>query len=167
MVDFAKYFLKFTQAESCGKCVPCRVGTGHLVSILESICAGKAELADLDRLERLAQVVKRSSLCALGGTAPNPVLSALKYFRDEFVEHIVDHRCRAVVCRDLVEYRNRAGQVHGLPALREGLPHRRYHRPTLGAPLPRPGEVQPSVAHATRSAASTPLPATQSASNRG
>ena len=113
IVDTARYFLSFTQDESCGKCVPCRVGTGQLVGILEAICAGKAELADLDRLERLAGVVKRSSLCGLGQTAPNPVLSALKYFRDEFVEHIVDHRCRAAVCRDLVEYRIVPGKCTG------------------------------------------------------
>jgi NADH:ubiquinone oxidoreductase subunit F (NADH-binding)/NAD-dependent dihydropyrimidine dehydrogenase PreA subunit len=105
IVDTARYFLAFTQAESCGKCVPCRVGTGHLVGILDRICSGQAELADLDRLERLAHVIKGSSLCGLGQTAPNPVLSSLKYFRNEFVEHIVDKRCRAAVCRDLVEYR--------------------------------------------------------------
>jgi NADH:ubiquinone oxidoreductase subunit F (NADH-binding)/NAD-dependent dihydropyrimidine dehydrogenase PreA subunit len=105
IVDTARYFLGFTQEESCGKCVPCRVGTGHLVAILDRICAGQGELADLDRLERLAHVIKQSSLCGLGQTAPNPVLSSLKYFRQEFVEHIVDKRCRAAVCRDLVEYR--------------------------------------------------------------
>ena len=113
IVDTARYFLGFTQAESCGKCVPCRIGTGHLVEILDAICRGKAELADLDRLERLALVVKRSSLCGLGQTAPNPVLTALKYFRSEFVEHIVDHRCRAVVCRDLVTYRVIPGKCTG------------------------------------------------------
>ena len=105
MVDFARFFLQFTAEESCGRCVPCRVGIGHLVSMLDAICAGKGELADLDRLERLARLVKASSLCGLGQTAPNPVLSSLKYFRDEFVEHIVARRCRAVVCRDLVVYR--------------------------------------------------------------
>ena len=113
MVDTARYFLGFTQAESCGKCVPCRIGTGQLVDILDAICAGRAVLGDLDRLERLARVVQRSSLCGLGQTAPNPVLSALKYFRDEFVEHIVDRRCRAAVCRDLVEYRIIPGKCTG------------------------------------------------------
>ena len=105
IVDTARYFLSFTQSESCGKCVPCRVGTGHLVGILDAICEGRGELADLERLERLAREIKASSLCGLGQTAPNPVLSSLKYFRDEFVEHIVDRRCRAAVCRDLVVYR--------------------------------------------------------------
>jgi NADH:ubiquinone oxidoreductase subunit F (NADH-binding)/(2Fe-2S) ferredoxin/Pyruvate/2-oxoacid:ferredoxin oxidoreductase delta subunit len=113
MVDFARFFLTFTAEESCGKCAPCRVGTGHLVSILDAICAGKGELADLDRLERLARVVKSGSLCGLGQTAPNPVLSSLRYFRDEFEEHIVQKRCRAVVCRDLVVYRIIPGKCTG------------------------------------------------------
>jgi NADH:ubiquinone oxidoreductase subunit F (NADH-binding)/(2Fe-2S) ferredoxin/Pyruvate/2-oxoacid:ferredoxin oxidoreductase delta subunit len=113
MVDFARFFLNFTAEESCGKCAPCRVGTGHLVSILDAICAGKGELADLERLERLARVVKSASLCGLGQTAPNPVLSSLRYFRDEFVEHIVQKRCRAVVCRDLVVYRVIPGKCTG------------------------------------------------------
>ncbi len=105
IVDTARFFLRFTQSESCGKCVPCRVGIGHLVTILDSICAGRAELADLDRLEQLARVIKAGSLCGLGQTAPNPVLAALKYFRQEFVEHIVQRRCRATVCKALVQYR--------------------------------------------------------------
>lgn len=105
IVDTAKYFLSFTQAESCGKCVPCRVGTRHLVGILERISAGGGQLADLAALERLALVVKRGSLCGLGQTAPNPVLTALRYFRAEFLAHIVDRRCPAAVCRELVRYR--------------------------------------------------------------
>jgi NADH-quinone oxidoreductase subunit F len=105
IVDMAKYFLKFTQEESCGKCVPCRVGTRQLVQILERICKGQAELSDLAKLERLAQAIKGGSLCGLGQTAPNPVLSSLKYFRDEFLAHVKDKRCPAAVCRDLVVYR--------------------------------------------------------------
>lgn len=105
IVDTAKYFLKFTQAESCGKCVPCRVGTRHLVDILERISQGKGEVADLNRLERLAATIKGTALCGLGQTAPNPVLTSLKYFRGEFLAHIVDKRCPAAVCRDLVRYR--------------------------------------------------------------
>jgi len=105
IVDTAKYFLSFTQAESCGKCVPCRVGTKHLVQILQRICQGKAELADLTRLEKLSGAIKGGSLCGLGQTAPNPVLSSLKYFRDEFLAHVKDKRCPAAVCRDLVVYR--------------------------------------------------------------
>jgi NADH:ubiquinone oxidoreductase subunit F (NADH-binding)/NAD-dependent dihydropyrimidine dehydrogenase PreA subunit/(2Fe-2S) ferredoxin len=113
IVDTARYFLQFTQNESCGKCVPCRIGTGHLVSILDRICSGHAELADLERLERLGRVIKSGSLCGLGQTAPNPVLSSLKYFRAEFVEHIADKRCRAAVCRDLVQYRIIPGRCTG------------------------------------------------------
>ncbi len=105
IVDTAKYFLGFTQAESCGKCVPCRIGTRHLVEILERISRGQGEIADLARLERLAVVVKGASLCGLGQTAPNPILTALKYFRSEFLAHIVEKRCPAAVCRELVHYR--------------------------------------------------------------
>ena len=105
IVDTAKYFLSFTQQESCGKCVPCRVGTKHLVQILERICQGKGELHDITRLEKLAGAIKGGALCGLGQTAPNPVLSSLKYFRDEFLAHINDKRCPAAVCRDLVVYR--------------------------------------------------------------
>ena len=105
IVDTAKYFLNFTQSESCGKCVPCRVGTRHLVHILERISQGKGELDDMAKLEHLARSIKGGSLCGLGQTAPNPVLTALKYFRDEFLAHIKDKRCPAAVCRDLVVYR--------------------------------------------------------------
>jgi NADH:ubiquinone oxidoreductase subunit F (NADH-binding)/NAD-dependent dihydropyrimidine dehydrogenase PreA subunit len=105
MVDVARFFLSFTQSESCGKCAPCRVGIRHLVNLLEKICNGKGEEEDLEKLERLAIMVKKGSLCALGQTAPNPVLSALRYFRSEFVAHVVDKRCPAVVCRELVTFR--------------------------------------------------------------
>jgi NADH:ubiquinone oxidoreductase subunit F (NADH-binding) len=105
IVDTAKYYLSFTQAESCGKCVPCRVGTRHLVNILTKICKGQAELTDIAKLENLAKAVKGASLCGLGQTAPNPVLSSLKYFREEFLAHIMHKRCPAAVCRDLVVYR--------------------------------------------------------------
>ena len=105
IVDMAKYFLSFTQQESCGKCVPCRVGTKHLVHLLQKICQGKGELADIARLEKLGGAIKGGALCGLGQTAPNPVLSSLKYFRDEFLSHIKDKRCPAAVCRDLVVYR--------------------------------------------------------------
>ncbi len=105
IVDLAKYFLNFTQQESCGKCVPCRVGTRHLVNILEKITNGDGELSDLEKLEKLGESIKRSALCGLGQTAPNPVLSTLKYFRDEYLAHIIDKRCPAAVCRELVVYR--------------------------------------------------------------
>ncbi len=104
MVDVARYFLDFVQAESCGKCTPCRVGTKKMLDLLKSICAGDGTLEDLDTLERLGQDVRKTSLCGLGQTAPNPVLSTLKNFRDEYIEHIQDKTCRAGVCKDLLGY---------------------------------------------------------------
>jgi NADH-quinone oxidoreductase subunit F len=105
IVDTAKYFLDFTQKESCGKCVPCRVGTRHLVKLLEKICDGRGELADLEKLEKLGRTIKSGSLCGLGSTAPNPALTSLKYFRSEFISHVRDKRCPAIVCKNLVSYR--------------------------------------------------------------
>jgi len=105
MVDFAKFFLKFTAEESCGKCVPCRVGTQRMLEILERITAGEGTLDDLDLLERLSEDVIEGSLCALGSSAPNPVLTTLRYFRDEYVAHVVDKRCPAKVCQPLIRYK--------------------------------------------------------------
>jgi NADH:ubiquinone oxidoreductase subunit F (NADH-binding)/(2Fe-2S) ferredoxin/NAD-dependent dihydropyrimidine dehydrogenase PreA subunit len=105
IVDVAHFFLSFTQSESCGKCVPCRVGTRHMVSLLEKITNGKSTEEDLDKLEKLANMVKQGSLCGLGQTAPNPVLTALRYFRSEFIAHVTDKRCPAAVCRQLVTFR--------------------------------------------------------------
>jgi len=102
MVDVARYFLSFTQSESCGKCVPCRAGTKQMLDILENICNGKGRLEDIDLLLELSEAIKAGSLCALGGTAPNPVLTTIRYFRDEYEEHIKKHHCRAAVCRGLV-----------------------------------------------------------------
>lgn len=102
MVDVARFFLEFVQEESCGKCVPCRVGTKRMLEILERICAGKGEEADVDRLIELGEMIKDSALCGLGQTAPNPVLSTIRHFGHEYVEHIRDHRCRAGVCPALV-----------------------------------------------------------------
>lgn len=104
MVDIAKFYLSFTTDESCGKCVPCREGTTRMQEILERITNGTAELADLDKLERLARLCQQSSLCGLGRAAPNPILSSLQHFRDEFIEHIVDRRCRAKKCVSLIRY---------------------------------------------------------------
>ncbi len=104
MVDFAKFFLRFTAEESCGKCVPCRVGTTRMLEILERISAGLGTEDDLELLEDLAQDIVEGSLCALGGSAPNPVLSTLRYFREEMVAHVVEHRCPARVCRPLIRY---------------------------------------------------------------
>lgn len=98
IVEVARFFMNFTQHESCGKCVPCREGTKNMLKILEKIVAGKGEMKDLDLLEELALSVKEGSLCGLGKTAPNPVLSTLKYFRDEYIAHIKDKKCPAGVC---------------------------------------------------------------------
>jgi NADH:ubiquinone oxidoreductase subunit F (NADH-binding)/(2Fe-2S) ferredoxin/NAD-dependent dihydropyrimidine dehydrogenase PreA subunit len=104
MVDIAKFFLEFTVDESCGKCTPCRVGTRRLLETLEKITNGNGTLEDLDRLEELCYYLKENSLCALGQTAPNPVLSTLHYFRNEYLAHVTDHRCPAGVCKALTNY---------------------------------------------------------------
>ncbi|MBP3629777.1 MAG: 4Fe-4S binding protein, partial [Anaerotignum sp.] len=101
MVEVARFFMNFTQNESCGKCVPCREGTRRMLEILERIVAGKGELSDLDMLEELADTITNTALCGLGKTAANPVVSTLKYFRDEYVEHIVDKKCRTKTCQAL------------------------------------------------------------------
>jgi len=104
MVDIAKFFLEFTVDESCGKCAPCRIGTRRMLEILEKITSGNGTLEDLDKLEALCYHIKSSSLCGLGQTAPNPVLSTLKFFRDEYIAHVTDRTCPAKVCKDLLQY---------------------------------------------------------------
>lgn len=104
MVDISKFYLEFTVDESCGKCTPCRIGTRRLMQFLEKITSGKGELEDLDKIEELAMHMKTSSLCALGQSASNPVLSTIKYFRDEYLAHIVDKTCPAGVCKALLYY---------------------------------------------------------------
>ena len=103
MVDIAKFFLEFTVDESCGKCPPCRIGTKRMLEILEKITDGRGELEDIDKLETLAKNIKASALCGLGQTAPNPVLSTLRYFRDEYIAHVVDKKCPAGVCKNLIQ----------------------------------------------------------------
>ena len=105
MVDIAKFFLEFTVDESCGKCTPCRIGTKRMLEILNKITKGNGTLEDLDKLEQLAYNIKESALCGLGQTAPNPVLSTLRYFRDEYEAHVVDKKCPAGVCKALVRYK--------------------------------------------------------------
>lgn len=104
MVDIAKFFLEFTVEESCGKCTPCRIGTKRLYEILEKITKGQGTLEDLDTLEELCYHIKDNSLCGLGQTAPNPVLSTLKYFKDEYISHVVDKKCPSGVCKALLSY---------------------------------------------------------------
>jgi NADP-reducing hydrogenase subunit HndC len=104
MVDMAKFFLEFTVDESCGKCTPCRVGTKRLLELLDKITKGNGTLEDIDRLEELCNYIKANSLCGLGQTAPNPVLATLKFFRDEYIAHVVDKKCPAGVCKDLLSF---------------------------------------------------------------
>jgi len=104
MVDVARFFLEFTVDESCGKCTPCRIGTRRLLEMLNKITEGKGTLEDLDKMEELCHYIINNALCGLGQTAPNPVLSTLRYFRDEYVAHVVDKRCPAGVCKKLLRY---------------------------------------------------------------
>ncbi len=104
MVDMAKFFLEFTVDESCGKCTPCRIGLYRLLEMLEKITSGNGELKDIDELEEMCEYIKANSLCGLGQTAPNPVLATLKFFRDEYIAHVVDKKCPAGVCKGLLTY---------------------------------------------------------------
>ena len=113
MVDIAKFFLEFTVDESCGKCVPCRIGTKRLLELLDKITDGTGTLEDIDELEELSNTIKTSAMCGLGQTAPNPVLSTLRYFRDEYVEHVVEKKCRAGVCKSLLSYSIDADKCKG------------------------------------------------------
>jgi NADH-quinone oxidoreductase subunit F len=104
MVDVAKYFLHFTQNESCGKCTFCRIGTRRMLEILDRISQGKGEIEDIERLQELAQNINQGSLCGLGQSAPNPVLTTLRYFKHEYEAHIIDKKCPTQVCVDLLTY---------------------------------------------------------------
>jgi NADH-quinone oxidoreductase subunit F/NADP-reducing hydrogenase subunit HndC len=104
MVDIARFFMEFTQDESCGKCVPCRVGTRRILEILNRICEGKGEPGDIERLEDLSNNIRGTSLCGLGQGAPTPVISTLRFFRHEYEAHINDKKCPAKVCKALIQY---------------------------------------------------------------
>ena len=116
MVDIAKFFLEFTVDESCGKCTPCRIGTRRMLELLTKISDGNATMDDLDKLEKLCYYIKENSLCGLGQTAPNPVLSTLRYFRDEYEAHILEKRCPAGVCKNLLSYHIEADKCKGCTA---------------------------------------------------
>lgn len=122
MVDIAKFYLEFTVEESCGKCTPCRIGTKRLYEILEKITSGNGEMEDLDKIEELSQHMQKSSLCALGQTAANPIISTLHHFRDEYVAHIVDKKCPAGVCKELLEYTIDAEKCIGCTACKRKCP---------------------------------------------
>ena len=132
MVNFAKYFLEFAQKESCGKCVPCRIGTKRLLETLREITAGRGRAGDIAKLENLGKMIALTSLCGLGRAAPNPVLTTLKYFRDEYEEHIQDGRCRAGVCKALVGYGILKGKCTGC--------HLCFRACPSGAVAGKPGE---------------------------
>lgn len=104
MVDVARYYLNFLSEESCGKCVPCREGIKRMLEILNDICEGKGRETDIDELLDIGYTVREASLCGLGKSAPNPVLSTIKYFKDEYLAHILDKRCPAGVCKNLTSY---------------------------------------------------------------
>ncbi|HAA64097.1 MAG TPA: NADH-quinone oxidoreductase subunit F, partial [Thermoanaerobacter sp.] len=104
MVNVAKFFLEFTVDESCGKCAPCRIGTRRMLEVLDKITSGKGEEGDIEKLEELAKTIKATALCGLGQTAPNPVLSTIRYFRDEYEAHIKEKRCPAGVCQALLRF---------------------------------------------------------------
>ena len=101
MVNIAKFYLEFTVSESCGKCTPCRIGTKRLLETLQKICDGKGEMSDIENLQELSNTIIKSSVCGLGQTAPNPVVSTMKYFMDEYIEHVQEHKCRAKECKNL------------------------------------------------------------------
>ena len=122
MVDIAKFFLEFTVDESCGKCTPCRVGTKRLLEMLDKITKGNATMEDLEKMEELCYYIKENALCGLGQTAPNPVLSTLKFFRDEYVAHIVDKKCPAGACKDLVSFKIIADKCKGCTACKRACP---------------------------------------------
>lgn len=122
MVDIAKFFLQFTVDESCGKCTPCRIGTKRLYEMLEKITSGNATMEDLDKMEKLCYYIKNNSLCGLGQTAPNPVLSTLRYFKDEYIAHVKDKKCPAGVCQDLLTYKIVDLKCKGCTACARGCP---------------------------------------------
>ncbi len=142
MVDIAKFFLEFTVDESCGKCTPCRIGTRRLLEMLTKITDGKATLEDLDKMEELCNYIKENSLCGLGQTAPNPVLSTLRYFRHEYEAHIIDKTCPAGVCKNLLKYSVIADKCFGCGMCARACPADAIHVTDYTAP----GKKKPAVA---------------------
>ena len=141
MVDVARFFLDFTVDESCGKCTPCRMGTKRMLEILERIVAGKGEEGDIEKLEELGEAIKDGALCGLGKTAPNPVLSTIKYFRDEYEAHIREKRCPAGHCQALLNYSIIPHQVQRMQPVLESLPGGRNFRRCKTAVHYRPQQM--------------------------
>ncbi len=151
MVDLAKFFMDFIQRESCGKCIPCREGTRRMLEILQRITRSRANETENDALERfqgvmylnrLAGVIRDTSLCGLGRSAPNPVLSTLRWFKDEYEAHIYERRCPAGACTELLQLHDREGKMHGMHAVREELPGRGHPGQSQDAPLHHPRQVR-------------------------
>jgi len=132
MVDMARFFLQFTQNESCGKCTFCRIGTKRMLEILDRLCAGEGKSGDIERLEKLCESVRSTSLCGLGQTAPNPVRTTLRYFREEYEAHVKDKRCRRIRCRALDPLHHHRPLLR-LHALRAAVPRRRHRRQAVRA----------------------------------
>ena len=122
MVDMARFFLDFTAKESCGKCIHCRIGTKRMLEILNRIVKGEGRDGDIELLEELCTTIKDGALCGLGQTAPNPVLSTLRYFKDEYVAHVVDKKCPAGVCKDLLQYKIVASKCKGCSVCAKNCP---------------------------------------------
>ena len=156
MVDIAKFFLEFTVEESCGKCTPCRIGTRRMLEILTKITKGQATMEDLDKLEDLCYYVKNNSLCGLGQTAPNPVLSTLRYFRSEYEAHIKDKHCPAGVCKSLLTYVIDRDKCRGLYAVRQDVPGGRHHRKPSKTRTSSIRTNVSSAAHVWKNATSAP-----------
>ena len=155
MVDVAKFFLEFTQDESCGKCTPCREGTKRMLEILTRITEGKGRPGDIEKLERLGGMIKKASLCGLGQSAPNPVLSTIKNFREEYEEHINEKKCRAKACKSLLSYEI-IDKCIGCGACRRVCPVRRHHRQPEEQARDRSETNASGAACASRPASSRP-----------
>ncbi len=141
MVDTARYYLNFLSEESCGKCVPCREGIYQMLEVLNRITGGEGAEGDIELLEEISEVVKRFSLCALGGTAPNPVLSTIRHFRDEYEAHIYDKRCPSGVCKALISYYIDPEKCRACMACLQELPGGGDHRSEEGGARDRSGQV--------------------------
>ena len=141
MVDIAKFFLAFSQDESCGKCTPCREGTTRMLEILERITAGNGTLEDLDKLKRLGLLMQRASLCGLGRAAANPVLSTLEHFRDEYLAHVTEHRCPAHKCKSLIHYEINPEKCVGCTVCARNCPVHLHHRRPQRAARDRPAAL--------------------------
>ncbi len=145
MVDLARYFLAFTQDESCGKCVPCRIGTKRMLELVTRITEGEGEEGDIEELERLANTVRSASLCGLGQTAPNPVLTTLRYFRDEYEEHIDEKKCRAAQCTALSSYSILSEACKGCGVCKKNCPVE-----AITGDLKEPHTIDPEQVHQVR-----------------